>query len=242
MVDLADLADQIARRGQLFDHDLLCLVRVLAHDVGVRVQVDVGRGVGKDATVAADDHPHVERELAPPGDVGGVAERADHRDAGALVGLRQLVGAHLDFLAVERNLHGGAEVRLEALVVGVRHERDAGGEQFGTRGVDLDRTRSVGLRECDLVVRPRPILVDDLGLGHSSAEVDVPQGRRFLGVRLAACDVAQEGALADAAAALVDRGVLQRPVDAQAEPTEEPLEQFLVDLDEFVAQFEEVRP
>ena len=35
-------------------------------------------------------------ELAPPRDVGGVAERADHRDAGALLGIGELVGDDRD--------------------------------------------------------------------------------------------------------------------------------------------------
>ena len=60
------------------------------------------RRVGDDAAVAADDHAGREVELAPPGHVSDVAECADHGDAGALVGLRQLVGddRHLD--AVQR--------------------------------------------------------------------------------------------------------------------------------------------
>ena len=48
--------------------------------------------------------------------------------------------------------------------------------------------------------------------------------------------------MAGAARALVDRGVLQCPVDRQAEPAQQRLEDLLVGLDEFVAQLEEVRP
>ncbi len=210
-------------------------------------RVDVVRCVGQQPAVAADDGPHRQVQLAPPRDVVRVAERADHGDAGALVGLRQFVGVdgHLD--AVERGAHRGAEERLVPLVVGVGHEGDAGGEQLGAGRVDLDRTVAVGAvladtGERDLVVGGRPLAVFHLGLGDGGAEVDVPHRRRFLAVGLAAGDVAQEGALAGPARALVDRGVLQRPVDRQAEPAQQRLEDLLVGLDELVAQLEEVGP
>ena len=65
---------------------------------------------------------------------------------------------------------------------------------------------------------------------------------RFLAVGLAAGEVAQERPLAGAARALVDRRVLQRPVDRQAEPAQQRLEDLLVGLDQLVAELEEVRP
>ena len=46
--------------------------------------------------------------------------------------------------------------------------------------------------------------------------------------------------MVDAPAALVDRGVQMVPVDAQAEPAEQRFEDLLVDLDQLVAQLEEV--
>ena len=61
----------------------------------------VGR-VGDDPAVATDDRARGQVELAPPDHVGDVAERADHGDAGALVGLRQLVGDDRDLDAVQR--------------------------------------------------------------------------------------------------------------------------------------------
>ena len=204
--------------------------------------VDVGRGVGEDPTVASDDRPELQVQLAPPGDVAGVAERADHGDAGALVGLGELVGEHGHLDAVERSANRGAEERLVPLVVGVGDERHAGGEQLGAGRVDLDRTVAVGPWEGDLVIGARPLAVLHLGLGDGGAEVDVPHRRRFLAVGLAAGDVAQERPLAGAARALVDRGVLQRPVDRQAEPAQQRLEDLLVGLDQLVAELEEVRP
>ena len=101
---------------------------------------------------------------------------------------------------------------------------------------------AVGAVERELVVRAGALAVLHLGLGDGGLEVDVPHGRRFLAVGLAARDVAQERPLADAAAALVDGGVEQRPVDAEPEPAEQVLEDLLVDRDELVAQLEEVGP
>jgi hypothetical protein len=192
-------ADQEAGFDQLLDDHLLGLLGREAGNGGVGVGIDSGRRVGVQPAVAADDGAHRQIQLAPPRDVGGVAERADHRDAGALVGLREFVRADLDLLAVERHRDGGAEVRLVALVVGVRDQSDAGGEEFWTGGVDLDRAVSVGSCERDLVVGARAFAVFHLGLRDGGAEVDVPEGRCLLAVGLAAGDVAQERPLAGAA-------------------------------------------
>ncbi len=112
---------------------------------------------------------------------------------------------------------------LVPLVVGVRDERDARGEQLGASGVDLDDTVAVGSCERDLVVGARTVAVLHLGLGDGGPEVDVPQGGCFLAVRLAAGDVAEERALAGAPRPFVDGGVLMVPVDRQAEPPEADL-------------------
>ena len=88
MQNRAWLADEDVLLDELVDHGLLCLVRVLTSDQGVGVGVDTVRCVRQHAAIAADDRTHLEAQLAPPRDVGGVAERADHGDAGALVGLR----------------------------------------------------------------------------------------------------------------------------------------------------------
>ena len=86
--------------------------------------------------VATDDGAHRQVQLAPPGDVGEVAEGAAHRDAGALVGLRGLVRDDRDLDAEDRRGDGGAEERLVALVVGVGDQRDDGGDQLGAGGLD----------------------------------------------------------------------------------------------------------
>ena len=77
-------------------------------------------------------------ELAPPHDVGDVAERADHGDARALVRLGQVVGQHRHLDPEERGVHRGAEPGGVALVVGVRHQCDAGGDELGPGRLDLD--------------------------------------------------------------------------------------------------------
>ena len=60
-----------------------------------------GRLAGQPA-VAADHGADRQVQLAPPGDVGEVAEGAAHRDAGALVHLGQRVGEHRDLDAEDR--------------------------------------------------------------------------------------------------------------------------------------------
>ena len=96
-----------------------------------------------------------------------------------------------------------AEERLVALVVRVRDERHAGGDELGARRVDRDDV-AIGPVEGDRVVGAVALAVLELGLRHGGAERDVPQ-RRSLGlVRLAARKVAQEGALRHGTGSLVD--------------------------------------
>ena len=52
-----------------------------------------------------------------------VAERADHRDARALLGVGELVGQHRHLDAEQRRAHRGAEAALVARVVGMGDER-----------------------------------------------------------------------------------------------------------------------
>ena len=110
----------------------------------------------------------------------------------------------------------------EALVVGVGHQRHAGGEQLGPGGLDLD------VVEAQAVVGPGLVAVLHLGLGHGGLVVDVPQGGRFGRVGLAARQVAQEHALAGPPAAVVDGGVAPGPVDRQPEAAPQFLEDLLV--------------
>ena len=95
--------------------------------------------LAQDAAVAAHHRARRQLQLAPPLHVGEVAERAAHRDAGALVGLGQGVRQDGDLDVEQRRADRGAEQVLVALVVGVRDERDARGEQLGAGGLDVDR-------------------------------------------------------------------------------------------------------
>ena len=73
-----------------------------------------------------------------------------------------------------------AEERLVALVVGVRDERDATGEQLRSRGVDVHGAGVVGAVEGDAVIGAGTLAVLEFGLGDGGSKVDVPE-RRCLG-------------------------------------------------------------
>ena len=218
--------------------------RGLAGELGERrtagVVGDPLRHVGEDAAVAADDGAVGQLQLAPPLDVGEVAERAAHGDAGALVHLGGMVGQHGNLDAEQRRADGGAEQVLVALVVRVGDERHARGDQLRTRGLDVDGAARVVVGHP--VVRAGIVAGLELGLGDGGLVRDVPQRGGVLLVRLAAGDVAQEGALGDGLRLRADRRVLLGPVDRQAEGAPQALEDLLVLDDELVAQVDEVAP
>ena len=83
------------------------------------------RGVGHQPSVATHHAPGRQAQLTPPDDVGHVAERADHRDAGPLLGVGEVMRLHRHACAEQRCHHIGAEERLVSRIRGVRHERDA---------------------------------------------------------------------------------------------------------------------
>ena len=98
--------------------------------------------------VAADHRADRQLELAPPLDVGEVAERAAHRDAGALVRLGEVMGEDRDLHAEDRARHGAAEQRLVALVVRVGDQRDHRRDQLRPRRLDVDRRSRGRGRRC----------------------------------------------------------------------------------------------
>jgi hypothetical protein len=93
--DRARLAVELAGLLQQLDDAGLRLLGRLAGQLGVRLPAcvagDGGRRLAAQPAVALQHVAHGQVELAPPGDVGGVAEGADHRDAAALVGLGERV-------------------------------------------------------------------------------------------------------------------------------------------------------
>ena len=197
-------------------------------------------GLAQHAAVAADHRARRQLELAPPLDVGEVAERAAHRDAGALVGLGERVRQHGDLDVEQRRADRGAEQVLVALVVGVRDERDARGEQLGAGGLDVDRrrrrrggTRPGGRRPGSRGPRARPARPRSgtsrpTGPG-ASAWYASPRAR----LRRNAC-------WATARARRDDGLVGVRPVDRQAEPAPQRLELPLVLDRQALAQLDEV--
>ena len=123
--------------------------------------------------------------------VGQVAEGAAHRDAGALVRLRGVMGEHRELDAEDRRRHGAAEQRLVALVVGVGDQATQAGDQLGAGRLDVDR--AVGAMERHAVVGAGVLARLELGLRDGGLERDVPQRRRLRQVGLAARQVAEEG-------------------------------------------------
>ena len=255
MGDRAGLADQLARLPQQLHGCVAGAAHGPARDAGVRLTpgsaLDAVRRIGCDAAPAVHDGAHRQVQLAPPRHVGGVAERADHGDAGALVGLGQVMRHHRHLHPEQRRGDRRAEQRLVPGVFGVGHQRHARRQQFRPSGLDLHRpVRSsaaasavrAGAVEGDAVVGAGPLAVFQFGLRHGGAERHVPQRGRLDLVRLAPLEIPQERPLRDALAALVDGGVGHRPVHAQPELAPQSLEGMLVFRGEHVAQLDEIAP
>ena len=220
--DRLRLAHDVAGLMQQLDDAGLGLLDRLARELLVGAAGVVGpdlarklRRSGQQPAVPADHRPRGELQLAPPGDVGGVAERADHRDARPLLGISERVRAHWHLGVEQRGEHLGAEQLAVALVVGMGDERNAGGDELGPCGLDHDVAGAVDPGELHRVVGAGHLTVFQLGLRHRGAEVDVPQRGRLGLVRLTPSEVPQERALRDPLRGLADRGVGHRPVDRQ---------------------------
>ena len=238
------LAHHLAGLPEHLDHLRLCREDGLARQAPVGGEAgfgpDAGGWFGVDPAGPVDDGPYVQVQLAPPGHVGGVAERADHGCAGALLGVGQFVGHDRHVHAEHRRGDGRAEQRLVALVVRVGHQGDAGCQQLGAGGGDVDVAATVGSVECQRVVGAGSFPVLQLGLCHGGAVCDVPERRSLDLVRLAASQVPEEAPLGDALAAFVDGGVVLGPVDRQAEAAEQGFEGLLVLGGQHMAELDEV--
>ena len=190
--------------------------------------------------VRLDDRPYRQRERAPPHDVGQIAERADHGDAGPLRGVGELVRLHRHADTEHRRLDVRPEERLVALVVGVRDERHARRNELGTRRLDVDE-RSVRLSEMDPVIRARLLSILELGLRDGRAEVHVPERWSVDLVGVPARQEPEKGNLRDALGAPPDRRVGHGPVDRQAQMLPERLERLFVLGRQPRAELDEVR-
>ncbi|CAB4982945.1 unannotated protein [freshwater metagenome] len=177
--DLPRLSDEVACCTEHLDHPLLGGVARRADDGLVVAHADrVGDpfgDVGKDPAVPADDRTCRELKLAPPGDVGEVAEGADHGDARALLRVGKVMGDDRDLDPERWRAHGRAEEGLVAGVVRVGDKRDACGEELGARGLDEDLLCRISRpREADPVVGTGALAVLELGLRDGGLEGDVP--------------------------------------------------------------------
>ena len=179
--------------------------------------------------VGVDHRPDRQPELAPPHHVGHVAERADHGDPGALLGIGQLVRQYRHASAEQRgdDLAAG-EQRPVPLVARVGDERHARRDQLRPRRLDLDRAVAVGAPEQHAVRGAGDRAVLELGLRDRRPEVDVPQRRRLDRVGEVLSEQVEEGALRRPLGTLADRRVGHRPVDREAELAPQGLERLLV--------------
>ena len=250
------IAAQLASVGQQAGHPLPGLPGRRAGQPGVggpaRRAVDPRWRVGQQPAVAADHRPGRQPQLPPPGHVGGVAERAHHRDAGALARLGQPVREDRHLHAEHRRADGAADQAGVPLVVGMRDQRHASGQQLGpgggdqhlaaalARGALISRAAGDGKGQPVIRGRDRPVL--DFSLRDRGAEGDVPQGRGLGEVSLVPGEVAEEAALSHGPGPLVDRAVLGAPVDGQAEMPPGLLVGLLVQLGQLLAQRHEVAP
>ncbi len=174
--------------------------------------------VGEQPAVPADHRSGGQLKLPPPGDVRQVAEGADHRDAGPLLGVGEPVREHRHLDIEQGSAHRRAEQRLVPLVVRMRDQGDTRGQQLRPGGFD-EHCRAAGrgalatrAGEHERVVSAWAVTVLQLRLGDRCPEGHVPQRRRLREIGLAASEVAQEGPLGDGAGAGVDRRVGHRPV------------------------------
>ncbi len=187
------------------------------------------------------DRPHRQLQLAPPRHVGGIAKGTNHRDAAALFRIGQRVRLDRHLHPEQRRHDFSPEERLVSCVIRMRHERHARRDQLGTRGLDGDRTRTIGFLEIDPVVRRWLLAILELGLRHRRAKVHVPQRRRFRLIRELLRQVAQEHHLRHALRGAADGRVSHRPVHRQPEIAPQLLEDFLVGDGQLLAQCDEVR-
>ena len=247
---LAVARGRAARVAQQLDDPLLRLADRLADELAVggrgRRRVEARPALGAEVhrhqpPVAADDLPQRELLLAPPLHVGRVAERADHQDARALLAVDELAREDRHRHAEERRHGPLAEESLVPVVLGVRGHADARRQQLGPRRRDHERPAALDA-EADVVEGAPHRAVLDLRLGHRRAEVHVPQRGRLDLVDLPLAEQVEEAPLRRAARVLVDRRVLEAPVDRQGEPAPQSLERLLVLDGEGEAQLDEVGP
>ena len=147
MRDRPRIADEIARRAQLLHDRGSRLGRGQSGQRSIRTSRPFGVGrfpAGRpplnrpQRSIGLDHRAHRQAQLPPPGHVGDVAERADHRDAAPLLGVGKRVSLDRHADAEERGDGVVAEQLLVARIVRMGDERHACGNQLGPRRFDLD--------------------------------------------------------------------------------------------------------
>ena len=180
--------EQVAGGGEFLHDGGLRAEDCLAHQILVvglsRLRSQPLWVLRQDATVLADDGPGLQGQLTPPDHVGDIAKGADHRDAGSLVLLCQMVGQHRNFNIEKRRANSGSKEGFVALVIGVCHQSHAGGNELGSGG-DNDHIRFDRAMESHLVVGRGLVSILELRLSHRGSKGDVPQGWRVSSVGFA---------------------------------------------------------
>jgi hypothetical protein len=148
-----------------------------------------------DRPVALHHHARRQMELAPPLHVRDVAERADHRHAGSLPRVGELVRHQRNLRGEQRRHERRADQVPVTSVRGVHDERDARRDQLGSGRLDLDARPPIGTVEPNAVVRALDLTVLDLRLGDRRLEVDVPHRGRVSLVGEPAAHEIEEAAL-----------------------------------------------
>ena len=248
VLDRPRLAAKRSRRAQLLDDDP---PRLRERPPGEPAIDGVG-GLGPQALPAprAEDDLRIDPAVTahhlpqrqplgpPPQDVGGVAERAHHENAGPLLGIDQRAREDGHRHVEERGERPPAEEVAMARVVGVRGDPDARREQLGPRRGDHELAAPFD-RERHVVKGAAHGAVLHLGLRHGGLEVDVPHRGRLDRVDVALGPEVEERELGHVAAAGVDGRVLLVPVDRKPEATPELLERRLVPAGEVEAELDE---
>ena len=201
MRDRPRLADEVAALTQQVRGDSLRLLGGQAgHSVVRRLRARRIRrfparrapGGRTERPVRLNDCPHRRQlQLAPPGHVGDVAERADHGDAASLFGVGQRVRFDRYACAKERRHDVRAKERLIPHVIRMGHQRHARRQQLRTRGFDLDHA-AVGPVETHAMVGAGLLAILELCLCDSRLEVHVPERGRFDLIREPAIEHPQE--------------------------------------------------
>ena len=240
--DLTRLSLQISRLSQHLCHLSSCLVGEQSGDLPVGLSTLSGepiRGLLLEAAIRLDHGAGRQIKLPPPSDIGQVAEGTDHGDTCPLFRIGELVSDYRKLHPEDRRSHRRLEELLVSVVFGMGHQCHTGADQLGSGRLDVDRTPVTSV-ESDLVVGAPLLPILELGLGHRSLEIDVPENGCLLRVSLAPLEIVEESLLRGLSAEVVDGRVSLGPIHREAKGAPDVLEDLFVLVREDVAQLDEV--